>query len=426
MVYHQHRFKVGIFLVFLLANAAKIKSQQVQGDENSGGAETGHTLQPYLDEAGNLCQDKLETIQDTEYETMIQCRVAMKKTCSNQKNSADNNANQQQTQPNEACHTVYDKNCKTVYRPHRSKVRVRVCPDGNVNVANSPFETNTGLDELDNENNIVLDVRPNPRLPSPQIAKKCHKGRRTVCTTKYHTECTTQQVQQTMQEDHPKCQVEMVERCPTDESEKSKCRRVPKMSCKIEKRTVVKTKPESKCSRVPRQFCRKEDCSQKDVDENLYNNDPNCYYRNQIVNEILPEEKCSLIPKQMCHPVKAEEEQNSVESLRKRRSAEPSNPLAMLRRHYMSRNSQNSQMLPRRSRNFNQRKSSPLPESTRTQNKDNQTHQVCKMSPEQVCEKKRVNPRVVEKKMMKKFCRKPKRESYFDQYLLAKLQRRAI
>merc|ERR1712203_348978 len=161
--------------------------------------------------------------------------------------------------------------------------------------------------------------------------------------------------------------------------------------------TVVKTKPESKCSRVPRQFC-----SQKDVDENLYNNDPNCYYRNQIVNEILPEEKCSLIPKQMCHPVKAEEEQNSVESLRKRRSAEPSNPLAMLRRHYMSRNSQNSQMLPRRSRNFNQRKSSPLPESTRTQNKDTQTHQVCKMSPEQVFEKKRVNPRVVEKKMMKK------------------------
>ena len=47
----------------------------------------------------------------------------MKKTCSNQKNSADNNANQQQIQPNEACHTVYDKNCKTVYRPHRSKVR---------------------------------------------------------------------------------------------------------------------------------------------------------------------------------------------------------------------------------------------------------------------------------------------------------------
>ena len=96
------------------------------------------------------------------------------------------------------------------------QVRVRVCPDGNVNVADSPFQSL--LDEAksesqDNENNIVLDVRPDPRLPSPSIAKKCHKGRRTVCTTKYHTECITQQVQQTMQEDHPKCQVEMVEKC---------------------------------------------------------------------------------------------------------------------------------------------------------------------------------------------------------------------
>ena len=91
-----------------------------------------------------------------------------------------------------------------------------------MNVANSPFETqNTDDDDFeDNENNIVLDVRPNPRLPSPQIAKKCHKGRRTVCTTKYHTECTTQQVQQTMQEDHPKCQVEMVERCPAENEQR--------------------------------------------------------------------------------------------------------------------------------------------------------------------------------------------------------------
>ena len=71
------------------------------------------------------------------------------------------------------------------------------------------------------ENNIVLDVRPDPTLPlSPKIAKKCHKGRRTVCSTKYHTECTTQQVQQTMQEDHPKCQVEMVEKCTVENEPK--------------------------------------------------------------------------------------------------------------------------------------------------------------------------------------------------------------
>ena len=64
----------------------------------------------------------------------------------------------------------------------------------------------------------------------------------------------------------------------------STCKRVPAMRCKIEKRTVVKTKPESKCSRVPRQFCRKEDCNKIEEEENLFSDDPNCYYRNQIVS----------------------------------------------------------------------------------------------------------------------------------------------
>ena len=59
------------------------------------------------------------------------------------------------------------------------------------------------------------------------------------------------------------------------------------MRCKIEKRTVVKTKPESKCSRVPRQFCRKEDCNKIEEEENLFSDDPNCYYRNQIVSYFL-------------------------------------------------------------------------------------------------------------------------------------------
>ena len=61
-------------------------------------------------------------------------------------------------------------------------------------------------------------------------------------------------------------------------------------------------------------------------------------------------------------------------------------------------------MLPRKSRNF----------------QNEITQQVCTTVPEQVCEKKRVNPRVVEKKMVKKFCRQPK--SYFDRLLVAKLK----
>ena len=71
----------------------------------------------FPDSKGNLCQDRMELIQDTEYETMIQCRVAMTKSCE------DNTIEDTITKSEEACHTVYEKECKTVYRPHRSKVR---------------------------------------------------------------------------------------------------------------------------------------------------------------------------------------------------------------------------------------------------------------------------------------------------------------
>ena len=126
------------------------------------------------------------------------------------------------------------------------------------------------------------------------------------------------------------------------------------------------------------------------------------------VNEIVPEEKCSLVPKQMCHSV-TEETKN-----RARRSPADESPLAFLRRHYLSRRNQNLQMLPRRSRNFLE------PKTTTEKPK---MRQICKMAPEQECEKKRVNPRLVEKKMMKKFCRQPRKNSYVDQLLVARLQK---
>ena len=111
----------------------------------------------------------------------------------------------------------------------------------------------------------------------------------------------------------------------------------------------------------------------------------------------------------MCHSVT---EENL--SRRARRSAQAESPLAFLRRHYLSRRQQNRQMLPRRSRNFL--------ETTTTTTEKPKMRQICKMVPEQECEKKRVNPRVVEKQMMKKFCRQPRKSSYVDQLLVARLK----
>ena len=102
-----------IFLFLLVATSGSLV--QVQGDNEDG-------LKPYLDADGNLCQDKMETVQDTEYETMIQCRVAMKKSCSQHEMTEDNEVKNEVH--DNACHTVYEKNCQTVYRPHRNKVRL--------------------------------------------------------------------------------------------------------------------------------------------------------------------------------------------------------------------------------------------------------------------------------------------------------------
>ena len=91
---------------------------QVQGEDDKV-----DNFSPYLDDEGNLCQDKMETIQDTEYETMIQCRVAMKKSCTQHRMEDNEVLDHGPDSPDNACHTVYEKSCKTVYRPHRNKVR---------------------------------------------------------------------------------------------------------------------------------------------------------------------------------------------------------------------------------------------------------------------------------------------------------------
>ena len=109
---------MGIFLFLLVATSGSLV--QVQGDEETEVKKK--ELSPYLDADGNLCQDKMETVQDTEYETMIQCRVAMKKSCSQHEMTEDNEVKNEVH--DNACHTVYEKNCQTVYRPHRNKVRL--------------------------------------------------------------------------------------------------------------------------------------------------------------------------------------------------------------------------------------------------------------------------------------------------------------
>ena len=63
-------------------------------------------------------------MEDVEYENQIHCKVQMQKTCQF--------INSPATSEDQACHTMYHKECQTVYRPQMTKVNVRVCPEGAV------------------------------------------------------------------------------------------------------------------------------------------------------------------------------------------------------------------------------------------------------------------------------------------------------
>ena len=77
---------------------------------------------PYLDDGGHrICQDRMEMMQDFEYEDEIHCQIRMKEICQEQDESFE-----------KACHTVYKKECEISYRPQMTKVKVRVCPGDQV------------------------------------------------------------------------------------------------------------------------------------------------------------------------------------------------------------------------------------------------------------------------------------------------------
>ncbi|CAB4065464.1 unnamed protein product [Lepeophtheirus salmonis] len=232
------------------------------------------------------------------------------------------------------------KKCDISFRPRMKKVRVRICP-GEKDSVNLSTEESGGY-----RNNVVIDVRPNGSIASK--TSPCIGGKRKICVTKYETECSTIRRMKKMIEDHPRCQIEHLNKC----DENHRCSRVPSMKCRIEKRQVTKVKPETSCRRVPRNFCRKVNCA-KEAEKK-------CYYRVQMVNEILPEEKCNYRPQRVCHELDHKKEAEEAEEYKNK---------------------------------FN----STRPGVENTPNG-------CTITPVQKCERRQSNPRTVVKKMKKKIC----------------------
>ena len=102
-----------------------------------------------------------------------------------------------------------------------------------------------------------------------------------------------------MEEDYPKCKVELVRSCPTNTRPEEtnlvdpmeECREVEVMRCHIMKRKVRRGRPQSSCSRLPSKLCVKRMCEEEQV---------KCYLTVKMVKEVRPEEECKIRQRRIC------------------------------------------------------------------------------------------------------------------------------
>lgn len=147
-------------------------------------AETG---KPYL-ENGKICEERSETVERMEYDEQIHCTVAMEEKCD--KNNSGEGGEEEEVEEDEACHTMFKKECMISYRPRATRVRVKVCPDGRVSLAEDGDEgkKNDGGGGI---NSVVMDIRPSV---DGEKRSGCINGRVRICVKKYETECKTEYI----------------------------------------------------------------------------------------------------------------------------------------------------------------------------------------------------------------------------------------
>ena len=102
-----------------------------------------------------------------------------------------------------------------------------------------------------------------------------------------------------IEEDYPKCKVELVSSCHTNTNNKAtslvepmkKCRKVEVMRCQIATRKVRRGQQQSLCSRVPSLLCARKMCPTKQL---------KCYPAVKMVRQLRPEEFCHLTQRIVC------------------------------------------------------------------------------------------------------------------------------
>merc|ERR1711892_451744 len=204
---------------------------------------------------GKQCIDKVEMVEETEYDDVVQCDLSYDKRCHT------TYVTNYESQQEEDCEENYRKTCFIEYEQIAFNETVQVC-----------------------------------RTP---LVKDCDVQGPEICRTEYESECWTKQEVHDVEDDVVDCKTEVEEKCEDETSgytTNTKCSKWPKEVCSVSKKPVKKYTPITGCTKEPREICAPAGCGFK-------KGDPECYDKDQTVVQDAPKEECPLEPQRTCKHV---------------------------------------------------------------------------------------------------------------------------
>merc|ERR1719495_1304722 len=205
--------------------------------------------------AGKKCIDKVEMVEETEYDDVVQCDHSYDKRC--HISYITNYISQQEVE----CEENFRKNCFIEYEQIAFNETITVC-----------------------------------RNP---LVKDCDVSGPEICRTVYESECWTKQEVHDVDDDVVDCQTVNEEKCAdetTGYTTSTKCTKWPREVCSVSKKQVRKYTPVTGCNKEPRELCAPAGCGFKQGPEE-------CQDKTKTIVQDAPKEECNLEPRRICKHV---------------------------------------------------------------------------------------------------------------------------
>jgi len=206
---------------------------------------------------GKRCIDKVEMVEETEYDDVVQCDHSYDRRCHT------TYVTNYESQQEQECEENFRKTCFIEYEKIAFNETVQVC--------RTPLVKDCTVKE-----------------PKPKV-----------CRTLYESECWTKQEVHDVEDDIVECKTEVEEKCEDNTSgytTNTECKSWPKEVCSVSKKSVKKYTPITGCTKEPREVCSKDGCGFKE-------GEPECYDKVQTVVQDAPKEQCNLEPQRTCKHV---------------------------------------------------------------------------------------------------------------------------